>query len=255
MIDKQLRIIHLSDLHLTRDGRHLNNLNAFAIAHHICSRRADGATIVAVTGDCTDNSAREEQQHLIDWLYLMKAYFPVFCVPGNHDYALQGISFLPESVKSFSDIILGPGKGQFPFVEQISGHPVTIIGLDSADPEDTEFLAQGIVGHAQLHFLERQAKAAKDGGRLVVVLLHHHPFARGFGMPLVDSEAFLQVVEAAGVDLVLFGHKHVSAHYPACTMLASGKSTEPDKNGVLSYRIVVTEDRRISGIYIEEFAL
>ena len=257
-----LRLIHRSDLHLKADERATENRNAWMLAHHIIRQysHAPGSplgrdeTIIVITGDLTDNASEAERQRLIEWLAFVKQFFKVLAVPGNHDYADKGLSFVEDSVELFRKVI---SAESFPTVWHARSEHITLIGLNSADPENYVWFAQGVIGHAQLSALGRLLKIADRRKRVVLVYLHHHPFCRDLGMPLVDSEALMACLTGQAGLILLFGHRHAAElwinHRGISHMLASGKSTEPDPNGILSYRILLIENRQVTGVYTEEF--
>ena len=181
-----LRIVHLSDLHLTDNDGAETNKNAWTIARRLFEAYAHppAETIVIVTGDCIDNGTEAERQRLIDWLAYLRQFFFVLIVPGNHDYATFGNVFVPDSVEPFRKIAR---VDRFPYVHQVFGYPVTIMLLDSADPEDKEWFAEGVIGSLQLEALDRSLHATVKGGRIAIVCLHHHPFCRDLGMAIAKA--------------------------------------------------------------------
>ncbi|MBW2093279.1 MAG: metallophosphoesterase [Deltaproteobacteria bacterium] len=250
-----MRIIHLSDLHLTTDEKHRNNQNAWRLAEHIISKyaTAPGETVVVATGDLTDNALEDERRALIALLALLRMHFIVLCCPGNHDYACRGIDFTPESVPLFRKVVRMDAP---PIVWQSEHEPITFIGLDSADPQDNVWVARGIIGKQQLAGLNRLLDLHKKRGRVVVVYLHHHPIVHKVGCALKDNIALMNRMKGR-VAACLFGHNHESGAYidqfdGLPLLLASGMSTEPDQNNNLSYRVILTHGGRVEqGVYTE----
>ena len=253
-----LRIPHLSDLHLTADDSAPANRNAWRLVHHIIEGYAEDENVVLITGDLTDNGQESERRALEALLLALKAAgFKVLGCAGNHDYALGGNIFLPESIVPFNKTI---GVGTYPTIWRAKSEPLTFIGLDSADPGDAEWFAQGIVGKAQLALLSGILDETRLAGRKSLVYLHHHPFLRikaleDLGMPLVDADALMERLEGRA-ECLLFGHRHVSElwreHHDVPYILASGRVTQADANGILRYRLLVMEHGEIAGVYTEE---
>lgn len=250
-----LRLIHLSDLHMHRDQHHPDNQNAFAIARHLRRRYSDapGETHIVITGDCIDDGRAEQLMYFSSFLRALMERFTIHVCPGNHDYGPMGNYLDTDAIQRFRSAI---GASEFPaFDAPETEDAVAFVGLDTADPEDSQWFAEGIVGKHQLCALRGALNGAPELGRkLVVLYMHHHPFYRVPGCTLADSQALLDAVSGR-VGLVLFGHAHVSEAYfgkfGIPVMLASGKSTAPRGNA-LSYRIVLIENGQIEGVYTEE---
>jgi len=250
-----MRIIHLSDLHLTADDKHQNNQNAWRACDHIIRQYAiaKGETVIVATGDLTDNALEDERRALIALLAVLRMHFTVLCCPGNHDYALAGNVLDREAVGLFRSVIGSPG---FPTVWHSRNEPITFVGLDSADPEDEVWFARGIIGKQQLAGLKRLLTVAKKRHRSVVVYLHHHPIVHKVGHMLKDHVALMRRMRWR-VACCLFGHNHEAATYIEAIdgmplLLASGMSSKPDENNNLSYQIILTNDGQIEdGIYTE----
>lgn len=253
-----MRIVHLSDLHLHASQADSDNCNAFVLAHDIISRfsRADDQTIVVATGDLTDDGTEPQRANALEWLLQLKGFFRVFSCPGNHDYAWQGNVFDPSAAEPFRKLI---GASQFPTVWH--NGEVTLIGLDSADPEDWEWFAEGVIGGRQLSELSSLLDIAAEHNRLPILYLHHHPFCRDLGMPLVDSEELMRVLtekRPGPQPVLLFGHRHISELWierkGLAQIAASGKVTEADANGVLRYRVLTIQERRVVDTRVQEIA-
>jgi len=248
-----LRIIHLSDLHIHRDANHPDNQNAQAIMRHLIRYKDDGIeTHIVITGDSIDDGRADQLVHFMQEFNLLRMYLPVHVCPGNHDYGDMGNYPRPASIESFGKAI---AVDSFPIVRFSStGERTAFIGLDSADPLDTEWFAEGVIGKRQLSELDEHLAAAQNNGQMVVLYLHHHPFYRVPGCTLADSQELLNLI-AGRVGLVLFGHRHVPDVYwdsfGVRCMVASGKSTRPRGNS-LCYRIILVEGGTVKGVYTEQ---
>ena len=252
-------VIHLSDLHIHRSDAKADNLNAKALVRYL-SQRFGGfpksSTYVVLTGDSVDDgTAAQYSQLRTNVLSPLSEHFTLLIAPGNHDYAFAGFLFDEEGPKRFRDCVRPfVASARFPCVTANREEKVLFIGLDSADPSEQQFIAEGIVTKQQRKQLARQLADPQYEGYFKVVYLHHHPFLRSIGMALRESEQLLRVV-SGNVDLVLFGHKHRSeaffGRYRIPLMLASGKVTEPNGNA-LTFRVVSIEPGRHPIVHTEE---
>jgi len=248
-----IRVIHISDLHMHRDPLNPDNRNAWAIAHHLISQYGQDQieTHVVITGDCIDDGLENQLRHFSALRLALKQAFYLHISPGNHDDAMVGNYFVKESAIRFRKEI---GISSFPRIDHSDTEGITFIGLDSSDPKDMQPLAEGIIGDGQRGLLSNMLHNFDNVQGPIVVYMHHHPFYRVPGCILADSTELMRLL-SGNVDLVLFGHAHISDAYfkqfGIPVMLASGKSTAPRGN-VLSYRIVLFENKKIKGVYTEE---
>jgi 3',5'-cyclic AMP phosphodiesterase CpdA len=252
-------VIHLSDLHMHRSSTNPDNLNARVLVNYLCERFHDAPkskTYVILTGDNVDDGTAAQYSRLrTNVLSPLSEQFTLLIAPGNHDYAFAGFLFDEKAPKRFRDCIRSfVASAKFPCVKANREEKVLFIGLDSADPSEQQFFAEGIVAKEQRERLARQLADPQCERYFKVVYLHHHPFLRSLGMALRESEELLRVL-SGNVDLVLFGHKHHSeaffGRYRIPLMLASGKVTEPNGNA-LTFRVVCIEPGRRPLVHTEE---
>lgn len=252
-------VIHLSDLHIHRSDAKADNLNAKALVRYL-SQRFGGfpksSTYVVLTGDSVDDGAAAQYSQLrTNVLSPLSEHFTLLIAPGNHEYAFAGFLFDDAAPKRFRDCVRPfVASARFPCVTANREEKVLFIGLDSADPSEQQFIAEGIVTKEQRGQLARRLADPQYEGYFKVAYLHHHPFLRSIGMALRESEKLLRVL-SGNVDLVLFGHKHRSeaffGRYRIPLMLASGKVTEPNGNA-LTFRVVCIEPGRHPIVHTEE---
>jgi 3',5'-cyclic AMP phosphodiesterase CpdA len=136
-------------------------------------------------------------------------------VPGNHDAYERDATRAGRFEAAFGDYLprdvdVASG-GRYPVVRLGTGWGV--VGLSSAVPTPA-FLATGAIGEDQQQ-AARQALAAPElVGRFRMVMLHH-PLLPDPTRPfdhlrrLTDAEAVVDLLAAAGPDLVVHGHNHV----------------------------------------------
>ncbi len=248
-----IRIIHLSDLHIRGNMKEEENKNARLLREHLKSRypkKSKGTNYVVITGDIVHDGNADQYRWLKrNFLSHLKPGFEVLCAPGNHDYATEGMFFHEQGRLNFLKYVCGDA---FPRLHKNGRESVVFIGLDSADPNNEKWLADGVVGQKQRDELEGWLNHYHD--HLRIVYLHHHPFYHFPGRILQDAEALLAVLEGRA-DLLLFGHKHRSEAYfdshGVDRMLASGKVTEQVNHG-LHYRVITIDNRKIVSVRTEE---
>jgi len=221
----QSKIIHLSDLHVGKhDKRNWNKL-----VKHI--RYFYPEYPVAVTGDITDAGSEKQFEEARDWLSDLADSNPVFVVPGNHDYAYKG--FLPfhsagTNFKKWYDYLGSPlgishrtvvpnfwmpaeknpleGYGRY----QLDDYTM-LFYVDSGDPERKAKCARGWISQHMANTLGQELLRFEAYTR--IVLLHHHPFNKSVFTALDGSDMLMKVLNIAGCELLMFGHKHVAGSW------------------------------------------
>lgn len=186
------RIVHLSDLHF---GCHRTELVEPLLER---VNRA-GADLVVVTGDLTHRA--RTAQFRVARQFLSRLDAPVMAVPGNHDLPLFNLPmrlFLPfRRYRRAVDRDLTPIR---------QAGPLRVLGVNSADPLAVQ---RGVARPADL---SRVAAVTDKGGMGIVAL--HHPLEH---LPIVTkrlarrARRALDLLEGAGVRVVLSGHLHVWA--------------------------------------------
>lgn len=159
---------------------------------------------IAVTGDVTNLSLPEEIVRAEAWLSTLGAPQDVLLVRGNHDAYIRRA--VPQIERDWAAFLAGDTPGT-PAVRRRG--PVALIGVSSAVPTGP-LMATGKVGAAQLAALERALLDAREAGLFRVVMLHHPP-GGDMGSPfqrLRDAAGMRAVLERAGAELVLHGHRH-----------------------------------------------
>ena len=242
-----IRLIHLSDLHIRSRSTRMENENAKALVDDLIDRYGSGPkskTVVVLTGDLVDDGKEKQYENLEEVVLTpLRRAFQVVAVPGNHDYALWGNVFDEDARARFDTHVRKIPPYPMPWVDKIVApreRKVLFIGVDSADPGDKEFLADGIVDAEQRAEIGNILDDTEYRDFFKVVYVHHHPFLRHWFVAFQEAEAFLRLIRGK-VGLVLFGHKHVHesfwSRYGISTMVASGKVTAPVADA-LAYRVI-----------------
>jgi 3',5'-cyclic AMP phosphodiesterase CpdA len=200
-----MNFLHLSDLH-THGAREKNT--AVDDALQFTSAQYPNH-IRLLTGDLTDDGTEAQYERLRENLSCRD----IIC-PGNHDFGVLGNLYSPDAALRFAylcESLEQPGcfAGDcLPAVTYFDD--VRVIALDSnletLNPLD---FSCGEIGETQLAALPRLL----DTEDFVVLMCHHHPFIHyDPTMVLQDADALRDIIEGK-VDLLLFGHKHVTNHW------------------------------------------
>ena len=224
-----LRLVHLSDSHLTGDGRlHQGSVDTLAALDRVLAEaaRVEGARLLVGSGDLSDDGSTASYALLRDRLEAWAAaravaHTPdavsapdaapapapapaVVLVPGNHDLRAGFVEVLGDGHLTHPD-------GDRPDPE----HPVDgvslvdgwrIVTLDTSVPG----AGYGLLRPAQLGRLrDLLAEPAPSG---TVIVLHHPPLPAPTtlheSLALQTPEALAAVIEGTDVRVVLGGHYH-----------------------------------------------
>ncbi len=236
--------IHLSDLHIHGSQQKSNNVNARKIVEYLLAFYDGAKPTILLGGDVVDDGAAGQYENAVEILRpLIAAGFPMVAVPGNHDYGRWGNFYTEHSQALFQQHILAdligwpdaavPGtvmEDLYPWAQVVDG--VLVLAMDSVAANEDEFahFASGEIGQTQLTRASDIMKQHTD--KKVLVLFHHHPFYRKFGLELDDAHRVLRTL-ADRANILCFGHRHVSEIWydrdGIDAVLASGKTTS--RNG------------------------
>lgn len=187
----RLTVLHLSDVHTTRDGRLYDRVDGVArlraVADYV-TRTGMTPEAIVVTGDLIERGngdAYDRVRTAFDELERETAT-PVLTVLGNHD---------------------DPSRAQVLRGHEDGHHRVVIV-------EDLRFLlldsSRGELGAEQIAWIREALRAPHGAG--TIVALHHPPI--GSPMPVLaraglrDADAFLDAIAGTDVRTVLAGHFH-----------------------------------------------
>jgi 3',5'-cyclic AMP phosphodiesterase CpdA len=142
------------------------------------------------TGDVTDEGLAG--QYKAASAYLSQVRQPLHVVPGNHDSRNVGYVHFEELF------------GERHWARDVG--PVRLVAVDSSEPDVNE----GRVGRESYDWIRSSLDCDAE---LKIFALHHHlipvPGTGRERSTVQDSGDLLELLLAAGVDLVLTGHKHV----------------------------------------------
>jgi len=236
-------LAQLSDLHC--GSPYFDAALAEAAVAEIAALEPD---LVIVGGDLTAegyaNEFRAAQQYLEP---LDAAGLSMVVIPGNHDAKNVGYlhfrdTFGKGDVAGKADRVLQIAT------DQPAGAPdsVLLVALDSTKPD----LAEGEIGRERYGWIREQL--ATDAGLKVVALHHHLVPVPGTGRErntVWDAGDVLALLQEAGVQLVLCGHKHVPYAWFLNGMLIvnSGTVSSYRLRGYVrpSYNVIEIDDARM----------
>jgi 3',5'-cyclic-AMP phosphodiesterase len=190
-----VRIGQLSDIHVL-DPRFEDRLLEAAIDE----LNADAPDLVVVAGDLTANGYREQFEYARERLDRISCP-EVLYVPGNHD--ARSVGYL-----HFEDLFGERAHARTVTAPEGTAH---VVGMDSSKPD----IDDGEIGRELYGWiLDSFAPPAE----LRIFVMHHHLVAiPGTGRDrnqVWDAGDSLEVLRAAGVDVVLGGHRHVPHVWP-----------------------------------------
>jgi Icc protein len=179
-------IAHLSDLHCGSPHFVANLLD-----RAIIEINALVPDLVVCSGDLTTFGYRDEYAQARAYLDRVQCD-DIVTVPGNHDSRNVGYVHFEELIGPRACVVRKGG--------------ITLVAVDSSEPD----LDHGTIGRGRYDWIEQEFARPAD---FRVFVLHHHLLpipGTGRERNIVhDAGDTLEVLQRAGVDLVLSGHKHV----------------------------------------------
>lgn len=197
------KIITLTDIHITPDNQLLIGIDpkerlALAVDH--INATQNDADLLIITGDLTHFG--DAQSYATLRTILARLTIPVKILVGNHDIRENFVAAFPEAETD--------SNGFVQFVTELGGYK--LIGLDSMNSPRIEGTRHGAgyLGAARLEYL---ADALANQSEMPAILFMHHPaFKVGFpgmdAIPLMDPDAFYDVIKDHDVRMIVFGHVH-----------------------------------------------
>ncbi len=255
-----MRLIHLTDLHLTsledfsfwrvRGKRRLGYLSwsrrrRFIHRPEVLDRllsavAAESPDQIVVSGDLVQFGLAPEIAAAGEYLRRLGPPESVMLVPGNHDlYAPD--SWL-EVRERWRDYLHLPAVG----TGLTDGHPVTrevgpvdLIGLSSARPSPA-LEASGRLGRDQLARLAAALQRSAARGRFCCLALHHPPLPGMIARrkALTDAAELERAIDGASVHLVLHGHVHRNCErqFGATAIFGTASASSASAGAPAAYR-------------------
>jgi len=186
MSESPIRIAHLSDLHCGSP-----HFQADLLERAIEEINELEPEVAVISGDLTTDGYEREYRTAREFVDRIECE-DLIVVPGNHDSRNVGYIHFEE--------LFGPRAST------LHKHGLTIVAEDSSEPD----LDHGQIGRNRYQTIEQ---AFSGFSNLNVFVLHHHLLPiPGTGRErnvVHDAGDALEVLQRAGVNLVLSGHKHV----------------------------------------------
>jgi 3',5'-cyclic AMP phosphodiesterase CpdA len=188
-------VVHISDLHFGHNDPKLPGPLRAAIE----SIKPD---VTCISGDLTQRARRSQFREAAAFLETLPE--PRIVVPGNHDVPLYDVvRRFAAPLDRFREFI---DADEFPtYIDD----EIAVVGVNTAR---SLTFKRGRINAGQVAEVERRFRGLPDAVTRIVV--SHHPFDLAEGMhdrELVGRAAMaMQVFAAAGVDLFLSGHMHVT---------------------------------------------
>jgi 3',5'-cyclic-AMP phosphodiesterase len=178
-------IVHISDPHVG-SPHFVPNL----MSRVLVEIAEIGPDAVLCTGDLTNEGFKQEYRAAAS--YFRQIHEPFHVIPGNHDSRNVGYMHFEELF------------GERHWVRDVG--PIRMVAVDSSEPD----LNEGRIGREQYEWIRESFDCDAE---LKVFALHHHlipvPGTGRERSTVQDAGDILELLLAAGCDLVLTGHKHV----------------------------------------------
>ncbi|WP_439692305.1 metallophosphoesterase [Curtobacterium sp. SP.BCo] len=241
-----LRILHLSDTHLTGDGAlHQGSVDTTAALEDVLARvdGVPGVGLVVVSGDVSEDGSPESYAALLERVggWAERHGAALVTVPGNHDLR-EGF----RQVLANGHVLGEDGR---PLMHTMEYHPPTVpvwgqslvagrrvVTVDTSVPG----AGYGAISEASLDRL-RAALAGDHAPHGTIVVLHHPPMpaptALHAALELRDQDALADVLRGSDVRVVLAGHYHhhfAGSFAGVPVLVAPGVANDTDVTGPYS---------------------
>lgn len=189
-------IVHLSDLHFGRVDPRL-------VAPLVEAVHAAAPHLVAISGDFTQRARRTQFEQARAFMQQLPC--PALAVPGNHDVPLYNLAV------RFASPLAGYRRYIGADLEPVfADEELMVVGLNSTRP--ALFHGGGRLNAGQVDRAAERLRSAPS--HVVRIVVTHHPFdlpaGHGEHHLIGRSKMAMEQLAAAGSDLFLAGHLHVS---------------------------------------------
>ena len=183
-----MKLIHLSDIHLTENGQEIWGVNPLENFRKAIQKikELDAVDAIVVSGDLSNDGNRWSYKFIDETL--ASVGIPAYCCPGNHDNLKEFYHGYEPSFYSICEAF------------ELSGW--TVLMLNSA----VEGMSRGYI---DLEKLKQQLRASHGP---IAIVLHHPPIEQNGWLNrklLENRHEFNNLIcQAGNVKLVLYGHTH-----------------------------------------------
>ena len=219
-----MKLVHISDIHLTRPGERMGGLDPhrrFAQALDEVRSKHQDADRIVITGDLTHWGEPLAYAALKDALFDLPC--PVRLLMGNHDDRANFLAVFPDQPRD--------ANGYVNYAEDL--HGTRLIYLDTTAPRTHA----GHFGADRIAWLEKQLESCKRAR----LFMHHNVMTLGqpaedkIALVSEDRLAFADLLErfADKIDYLHFGHIHAlcTGTYcgiPFASVRSTGNQSLPD---------------------------
>ena len=194
-----IRILHISDFHLTGNGTSLWGVDVkrnFDMAIACIDKMKTDIDAIFITGDMSNVGSTDSYQY-IDYAF-RQIGVPTYCCPGNHD-----------NLKNMATIF---SNGYIKFIPVVYIADWKFIFLNSVIPDETEEGKNKARGWLSQKTLLQLEDALTVDNKNTCIVLHHPPIEPGgwLNRKLLDNrdEMIAIITKYPQAKLVLFGHTH-----------------------------------------------
>lgn len=191
-----MKIVHLSDLHISYEGNEIwetDTLSHFKHAVEIIGKISNIDAII-ITGDLSNDGSRWSYEYI--YKTLKQLNIPTLCCPGNHDN-IEMMSMMNLNIFHTNN-----------YETNINGYDLLI--LNSTIPE----MSRGMFSEDDMSWIERRLENSQNP----TIIAFHHPCVDPGGWLnrklLENRNDFVQLVSKyRNVKLVLYGHIHYNIQH------------------------------------------
>lgn len=238
-----MRLLHLTDLHISKDPSADENVR-FEKALSFISKNKEAINCkgIVVTGDVTHHGEQECYAYFFSQMDRLQIPYHVF--HGNHDDP-HNMQHLLHQALYYRDL------------SQLSDNNWSLVRVNTVVPGED----YGLISDSELRMLERTLQSQRD--KKFALFLHHHPVK--VGTPLVDScmlqnaHDFLSLCMDYNVQLIAAGHAHTPSQQrsgqifisiaPALCYQWENGTAEVRKSSVSGFSVVSLSERVHSETY------
>jgi len=192
-------IAHISDLHFGK----VDPAVAEGLITDLAAHEPD---LLVVSGDFTQRARARQYQDAAAFLRRLPG--PQLVVPGNHDIPMYDWAFIPRFVAPLRNYRRFITRDLRPVYQD---DELFVLGINSARSftQKSGWISEEQLLDVKLHVCPLPPSVFK-------VVVTHHPFIPPPREPgadvIIGAEAYLDEMEACGVDMLLAGHLHLAYH-------------------------------------------
>lgn len=277
-----MRIIHISDLHISKDFKRQNIKKFKELLNYLTTISFDH---IVITGDLSDNAQNQDYKIIRQILknHDLLDSKKVSIIIGNHDifggvqsatdiihfprkcrvvdYELQVSNFITHFEELFTDCQFASSNKFFPYYKNLG--EIGIIGINSIahySKVGNPIAATGKVYSDQLDDVQKIIKQYSTENQTRLALIHHHFYKKNlqatspqnniwnkiesYNLRLRNKKKVIKALKECGIKLVLHGHSHEVRRYDrkGVHFINAGGSIENEFNTICFFVIDIKND-------------